>query len=229
MFETLNKSKDVSVEYVKKGFKANDLRPEHYFNCKVKDLDHPEKEVVSYEKQDQQIQYEVNFNQKLTVNTQGSDAFTSEIGRMIDEIVNAINGVKAVEDSITEVEKRLEDKSISAEQKAKLEQIKEQLNAELALKTGVMTEAFQRGITVTEKQQELVNVAVADLGGRYKRLQLTESRLSTQQVDFEEMLSENEDVDLVDIIIRYSSAETVYNASLSAASKLVQTSLLDFL
>ena len=43
------------------------------------------------------------------------------------------------------------------------------------------------------------------------------------------MLSENEDVDLVDIIIRYSSAETVYNASLSAASKLVQTSLLDFL
>ena len=92
-----------------------------------------------------------------------------------------------------------------------------------------MTQAFQRGITITEQQQDVVNVAVADLGGRYNRLQLTESRLSTQQVDFEDLLSQNEDADLVDIIIKYSSAETVYNSSLSAASKLVQTSLLDFL
>ena len=44
-----------------------------------------------------------------------------------------------------------------------------------------------------------------------------------------DLLSQNEDTDLVDIIIRYSSAETIYNSSLSAASKLVQTSLLDFL
>ena len=194
-----------------------------------KDLDHLEKEPVVYTKSDQQIQYEVNFNQKLTVNTQGSDAFTTEIGRMVDEIVNAINDVKGVESSIKEVEKMLEDTGISSEQRTKLEEIAEQLNAELALKTGVMTEAFQRGLTITEQQQDVVNVAVADLGGRYNRLQLTESRLSEQQVDFEDLLSQNEDTDLVDIIIRYSSAETIYNSSLSAASKLVQTSLLDFL
>ena len=195
----------------------------------MKDLDHLEKEPVVYTKSDQQIQYEVNFNQKLTVNTQGSDAFTTEIGRMVDEIVNAINDVKGVESSIKEVEKMLEDTGISSEQRTKLEEIAEQLNAELALKTGVMTEAFQRGLTITEQQQDVVNVAVADLGGRYNRLQLTESRLSEQQVDFEDLLSQNEDTDLVDIIIRYSSAETIYNSSLSAASKLVQTSLLDFL
>ena len=229
MYETLNKSKDISVDYVKKEFEINDLRPEHYFNCTMKDLDHLEKEPVVYTKSDQQIQYEVNFNQKLTVNTQGSDAFTTEIGRMVDEIVNAINDVKGVESSIKEVEKMLEDTGISSEQRTKLEEIAEQLNAELALKTGVMTEAFQRGLTITEQQQDVVNVAVADLGGRYNRLQLTESRLSEQQVDFEDLLSQNEDTDLVDIIIRYSSAETIYNSSLSAASKLVQTSLLDFL
>jgi len=48
-------------------------------------------------------------------------------------------------------------------------------------------------------------------------------------VDFEDLLSQNEDADLVDTIIKYASAETVYNSSLSAASKLVQTSLMDFL
>ena len=229
MFETLNKSTDLSVDYVKKEFEINDLRPEHYFNCVMQDLDHLEKDPVVYTKKDQPIQYEVNFNQKLTVNTQGSDAFTTGIARMVDEIIDSINDVKDVESAMKDVEKKLENTSISTEEKTKLEAIKEQLDAELALKTSIMTEAFQRGITITEQQQEVINVAVADLGGRYNRLQLTESRLSDQKVDFEELLSENEDADLVDIIIKYSSAETVYNSSLSAASKLVQTSLLDFL
>jgi len=229
MYETLRTATDISAEYVKDEFDINDLRPEHYFNCTVTDTEDPAKEPITYTKQNQPIQYEVNFNQKLTINTQGSEAFTTGICRMIDEIINAVNDVKAVEDSMAEVDKMLEDASISEAQRTKLEEIKEQLKSEFTLKTAVMTEAFQRGITTTEKEQEILNVATADLGGRYKRLQLTESRLSDQQVDFEDLLSQNEDADLVDTIIKYSAAETVYNSSLSAASKLVQTSLLDFL
>ena len=229
MYETLRTSTDIKVEYVKDEFDINDLRPEHYFDCTVTDMEDPGKEPITYTKKDQPIQYEVNFNQKLTINTQGSEAFTTGICRMIDEIINAVNDVKAVEDSMAEVDKMLEDSSISEAQRTKLEEIKEQLKSEFTLKTAVMTEAFQRGITTTEKEQEVLNVATADLGGRYKRLLLTESRLSDQQVDFEDLLSQNEDADLVDTIIKYSAAETVYNSSLSAASKLVQTSLLDFL
>jgi len=229
MYETLRTSVNIKAEYVKSSFDINDLRPEHYFDCTVTDTEDPAKEPVTYTKQNQPIEYEVNFNQKLTINTQGSEAFTTGICRMIDEIIIAVIDVKAVEDSMAEVDKMLEDSSISNAQRAKLEEIKEQLKSEFTLKTAVMTEAFQRGITTTEKEQEILNVATADLGGRYKRLQLTESRLSDQQVDFEDLLSKNEDADLVDTIIKYSAAETVYNSSLSAASKLVQTSLLDFL
>lgn len=229
MYEELRTATDIKAEYVKDKFDINDLRPEHYFDCTMTDTEDPAKEPITFTKQDQPIQYEVNFNQKLKINTQGSEAFTTGICRMIDEIINAVNDVKAVEDSMAEVDKMLEDSSISEEQRAKLEEIKEQLKSEFTLKTAVMTEAFQRGITTTEKEQEVLNVATADLGGRYKRLQLTESRLSDQQVDFEDLLSQNEDADLVDTIIKYSAAETVYNSSLSAASKLVQTSLLDFL
>ena len=229
LYESIRTATDISVNYVKDNFDINDLRPEHYFDCVMTDTADPAAEPVTYTKEDQPIQYEVNFNQKLTVNTQGSDAFTTGIGRMIDEIINAVNAVKAVEDNMAEVEKMLEDTSITSDQRAKLEEIQEQLKSEFTLKTNVMTEAFQRGITVTEQEQEIINVATADMGGRYKRLQLTESRLSDQQVDFEDLLSQNEDADLVDTIIKYSSAQTVYNSSLSAASKLVQSSLLDFL
>ena len=186
MYETLRTATDIKAEYVKDEFDINDLRPEHYFNCTMTDTSDPGKEPVTFTKEDQPIQYEVNFNQKLTINTQGSDAFTTGICRMIDEIINAVNDVKAVEDSMAEVDKMLEDASVSGEQRAKLEEIKEQLKSEFTLKTAVMTEAFQRGITTTEKEQEILNVATADLGGRYKRLQLTESRLSDQQVDFED-------------------------------------------
>lgn len=229
MYETLRTSTDIKTEYVKDSFEINDLRPEHYFDCTVTDTVDPGKTPVTYTKEDQQIQYEVNFNQKLTINTQGSDAFTTGISRMIDEIINAVNEVKEVEDSMAEVDKMLENTSLNEEQRKKLEEIQEQLKSEFTLKTTVMTEAFQRGITITENEQETLNVATADLGGRYKRLQLTESRLSDQKVDFEELLSNNEDADLVDTIIKYSAASTVYNSSLSAASKLLQTSLLDFL
>ena len=74
-----------------------------------------------------------------------------------------------------------------------------------------------------------MNVCLADLGGRYKRLLLTQDRLDSQQTDFTELLSKNEDADLADTIIKYTSANTVYTASLNAAAKLVQSSLLDYL
>lgn len=229
MYDVLRTSTDLKAEYVKKSFEKNDLRPEHYFDCVVTDTDYPDKDPIEYTKKPQDIQYEVNFNQKLTVNTLGSDAFSPGITRMVDEIVDSINAVKAVEDAIAEVDKMLQSSTVVGDKRETLEKIKEQLQSEHTLKTTIMTDAFQRGISITEQEQETLNVAIADIGGRYKRLQLTESRLSDQQVDFEEMLSNNEDADLVDTIIKYSAAETVYNSSLSAASKLVQTSLLDFL
>ena len=117
----------LALDTVKDEFDINDLRPEHYFDCTVTDTEDPAKEPITYTKQDQPIQYEVNFNQKLTINTQGSEAFTTGICRMIDEIINAVNDVKAVEDSMAEVDKMLEDASISNAQRDKLQEIKEQL------------------------------------------------------------------------------------------------------
>lgn len=241
VYEKVRKSEHIDVTYSKKEFQINDLRPEHYFNCtrtsedgtevlnfEKMDLNYNEKETFGAKK-GQEIQYEVNFNQKLTINTQGDEAFTHDIGRAIDDIINAVNDVKETEEKMAEVDKMLEDTNLTPEQKKALEGIKEQLTSEFTLRTDIMQAAFAGGLSDTVEMQDKVNVAVSDLGGRYNRLLLTQSRLGDQQVDFEDLLSSNEDVDLVDTIIKYTSAETIYNSSLSAASKLVQTSLLDFL
>lgn len=75
----------------------------------------------------------------------------------------------------------------------------------------------------------MASLAKADVGNRMNRLNLTKSRLTEQKTNFTKLKSENEDIDLEEVVINYTAAELVYNASLTAASKVVQQTLLDFL
>lgn len=229
VYESYRLNEDFSVSYEKTEFQEGDLKPEHYFNCKMTNTEKPEIGEISFTKKDQQIQYEINFNQKLTINTQASDAIQHDIGRNIDEILAAVEDVTDTENKIAEVKKMLEDSNTTPDQKASLEALSEQLETARVIKNKILHDKFANGNTESKEQQETLNVAVSDLGSRYVRLELTESRLSDQQVDYEDLLSNNEDADVVETYIKLTSAETVYNASLSAASKVVQNTLLDFL
>ena len=227
VYEELKSATSIEVTYEKTNFNKGDLRPEHYFNCTATNNDTGK--ITEYTVSDQSIEYEINFGQTLKINTQAKDCITHNIGRTIDDIYNAVNAVIATEEQITEVNKKLESTTLTDGQRAALTKLKEQLGTELVLKKSVMQQSFETGNSATLAQQNTVNVATSDLGSRYVRLNLTKTRLSDQKVDFEELMSNNEDADLVETIIKFSSAETVYNSSLSAASKVVQNTLLDFL
>lgn len=225
---------DFHITYTKDNFKKNDLRPEHYFDSVVmdktieEDYDREEAAIV-YTKENQEISFEVNFNQRLVINTQGSDAIKHDTGRTVEDMLKATYDVHRLKANITEVTSRLKDDKIEDDQKAKLTEILEVLNTELTLKNEVMQNTFERSLTVIEEQQAILNTALADLGTRYNRLELTESRLSQQQTEFTDLLSSNEDADMVNTIIKFQSMQSIYNASLAAASKVVQNTLLDFM
>ncbi len=219
----------IHVTYEKDSFIKNDLRPEHYFDCTVTDKLDEDAEDIIYTKSDQKIRYEVNFNQTMTINTQGSDAITHDIGRVIDDIITSVNDVLNTDHKISEVKKMLADTSITQEQSVALNEMLDVLITEKTLKDEVLQNTFGRALTEVSNQQNVMNVAIADLGSRYARVELTESRLSSEQGDFEDLLSKNEDADIVDTVIKLKSQETIYNASLSAAAKVVQNSLLDFI
>lgn len=229
VYEEFRTAEDIRISYEKTGFQKGELKPEHYFDCTMTDSSKPEQDPIVFRKEKQEIQYEINYNQKLTINTEGSDAIRHIVGRGIDDILNSVNEVVEVEGMIAEVEKRLQDDSLSAADRQRYEKLMEQLDTDLELKKEIMQGYFSKGITMTTEEQDKVNVAVADLGSRYVRLELTENRLSSQKVDFEDLLSKNEDADIVDTVIKYNAAQTIYNASLAAAAKVVQNSLLDFL
>lgn len=226
----LNQTGDINITYDKTNFEKGDLRPEHYFTCTTVDTKAvPPDPGTNYKFEDQKIQYEITFNQKLTINTQGKDAISHSIGREIDEVLAAVEDVTITEGKIEEVEKLLKSPHTTEEEKVVLNKLKEQLDTELVLKNSILQDKFGAGLTETEKYQEKVSIVIADAGSRYVRLQLTESRLDSQLVDSKELMSNNEDADLAEVIINYTAAETIYNASLNAASKIVKNTLLDFI
>lgn len=221
------------VTYEKNTFLENDPRPEHYFDCVQYELNEDgtkrDETKIEFTKTQQEIQYEVNFNQKLTINTLGSSAVVHRIGRCIDDITSAVNALNDVENNLSELGKLLSDTSITPEQKETLEKLQEMLESEKVLKEELLQTSFEHAITVTQEEQNNISIQLADAGSRYVRLELTQSRLAIQKTDFEDLLSRNEDADVVDTIIKFKSQEAIYNASLSAAAKVVQNSLLDFL
>ena len=225
---------DFEVTYEKQDFMKNELRPEHYYECTTRDMtiddeDEREEKAIHYTIEDQEIKYEINFNQKLAINVQGRDAFSHAFGRTLDDIASAVEAVIKVDNDIKELQKKLKDDRLDEEQVAKINQIIEVLKTEYDLKNGIMRNAFERGLTGMDKEEDRVNVATADIGTRYNRAELTQSRLSTQQTEFTDLLSQNEDADLVDTVVNYNAMNTVYTASLSAAAKVVKNTLLDFL
>lgn len=230
----LRSAKSFNVEYNKTEFTKGDIRPEHYFNCKATPLDEDgnpvddEEKIINYKKEDQDIEYEVGFNQRLQVNTQAKDAITHDIGRELDGILASIEDVNEVDEKLKEVDKLIAGTTDAKDLKS-LKKLKEQMTTEFKLKEKVMQENFSKALDNIRGFQDTVNRAIADLGSREARLNLTEERLSGQNDDFKDLMSNNENADLTETIINFYAQNVIYNASLQAGAKVVQNSLLDFL
>lgn len=223
----------ISANYDKTEFAKGDIRPEHYFACETNyytaDAPNVTKEHIKYaEPGVQNIQYELNTNQKLTVNTLAKDCLSTTIATKMDEIIRMVNSVFDIKDQITEAKKTLQNADTDGEKEA-INSYIAQLETEEVLRTQVLTETFESAITTTKLAQEETNVAVADIGARYLRGQLIQSRLEEQETTVTELLSDIFYVDLEDAIVEYNAAQTYYNASLMCASTVVQQSLLDYL
>ena len=246
VYNEMRNSTNISVNYDKLQFSEGDLRPENFFECSSYKVGNDGQRVeildpatglgtgtyetdVDYKKEDQKIEYEINFGQNIAVNVQAREAFSHDIGRDIEGLKALADDVALTEKKIAEVKKLREDGNNSDETNEKLDKLLEQMNTELVLKNNALQRGFSKAITSTQKQQEKLNIATADLGSRYSRVELTESRLGTQKTDFTDLLSSNEDADVAETYINLSMAQMIYNCSLSAASKAVSNTLLDFI
>ncbi|MCI4140302.1 flagellar hook-associated protein FlgL, partial [Bacillus vallismortis] len=69
----------------------------------------------------------------------------------------------------------------------------------------------------------------SDLGARYNRIELINTRLSAQEETATKVLSDNEDVELEKVITEFISQQSVHRATLAVNEQIVQPTLIDFL
>jgi len=71
--------------------------------------------------------------------------------------------------------------------------------------------------------------AIGDVGAREARIDTTKAKVDSERLDFTARISENEDVDLPETIMHLQSQQVAYQSALGAASKILQTSLAEYL
>ncbi len=212
--------------YTKEGFEKGELDPVQYFDCvDITDPVNP----VTYTDRNQEIYYEVNFNQMLKINTQGKDVFNQDMTRDLDDIINAVNQVLEITNKKENLQKLYDNTEEGSEEQEKVQQLLDLCDRELDFATENMKNAFSHGLTVFQKHQDTVSLARADVGARQNRLALNESRLEAQKLTIKNLKSINEDINVVNVGVELEEAQSIYNASLKAVAQVVQKKLLDFL
>ncbi len=224
----------ISTTYDKTGFDQGDLRPEYYFNCTDKtDAANP----VSYKKYDEngkEITYAINYtvagNQELTVNTEASSAFNSDIQRDIDDMITAVTNAINAHDKLTELKSMKSESQYAGEEyQTKLDEWITAAQKEADYADDHLQNLFSSEIGKTDTYINKINLSITQVGCTVDQLELTETRMSNQQETLEELQSENDNLDLSEIIINYTAMYNAYQSSLTAAGKLSGMTLLNYL
>ena len=223
------------VTYEKSNWEKDDLRPEHYFKCV--DLSDTT-DVVTYnadyivpgEKVEKQvIEYDIGMNQTIQVNTTADEVFVHAIGRDVDDMISAMQEVVDMEETVARLESMAADaKYGEADRKI----INQQLAAAKKALTYLDEKAqklFESSISKMQGHLDTANLATTNCGTRGMKLELIQNRLMSQKTNFENLESENENVDVTEVAVKLTSAELTYEAALMATGKIMQTSLMNYI
>lgn len=80
-----------------------------------------------------------------------------------------------------------------------------------------------------EKHKDRILAVRADLGAKTSRMELALERTKDNRLSFTSSLTNVENVDLAESIMKFKNLENVYNASLAIGGRIIQPSLVDFI
>ena len=219
----------LEVEYTKKGFDEGEVKPEFYYDCKDITDDDPSKHV-EYTKENQDINYTIANNTDITINTQASDVFDSAIKRDVDELINVVQKSIDANNKVTKLKAMMQEAQYQdADSQAMLQTYLSAAQKEADFADDNLQKTYEEHITRFDSYMESTNIALTNVGSMKNRLTMTQTRVENQQMTIEELKSQNEDRDISDIIIDYYASYNAYQASLTAAGKLGERSLLDYI
>lgn len=230
------------VNYDKSEWKEDDINPVHYFDCTETlrttgpdvALADAEYRKTAYNTQrekgrDQDIFYDVGYNQQIQVNTRADEIFTHDVQRDMDDFDHFL---KQLED-IETLEKDLKQKQAdwpedSDEYKDYAKRLEGVDKAWVYIRDNIHTK-FENQITKYQQYMDDSRVAMTDNATRGSRLELIKTRLTNQQATYKELQQDNEGIDITEVAIEMTSADLTYNAALMATGKIMQTNLMNYI
>ena len=236
---------EIRLGYDKTSWQEGDLDPIHYFYTKRYDElkkdpvtgDYPKVLEYNPEKLDdptsqeakQVIEYDIGSNQSIRVNTTADEVFTHDIGRDVDEVISMLDEYSSIEETYNTVNAMIKSEKYEGDELAKLETELAALDKAKTMLKEKVQKRCEALMTDFDEYIDQAKLAQTNVGSRESRLQLIQNRLSSQQTNFQELVSENEDADVTELAMQLSSVELTYEAALSSISYVMQTTLLDFI
>ena len=232
------KETSVAVNYDKNSFSAGELKPEYYYDCvdntgvDYSDLDGTIGSRLVYNRSD--IAYDINYtvavNQNITVNLQANEIFDSSVQQDMKDLTSVITNTQDAYEKREKIAALMKDSDYQddATQK-KLSEWYTAASKEYDYYNDYMQETFERVLGNTEDYLNKANLAETTLGCRGDELKITKTRMDEQQESVTELKSKNDNLDLSTIMMNYTAYYTAYQASLVAAGKLGEQSLLNYI
>lgn len=256
-YDALIQKGGISINYEKSDWQKGDLRPEHYFMCKTpKDATDPRTYSATYPNGieynynrldpagnpttedvtggtiqgfiEQDLSYEIAFNQTIVINTHASDVYSHDIGRDIDELIKVTQQMVNAEDKVSRLQ-NLIDNTTDETELQKLNVTMGALNKEAALVKEKMHSMYTSAITAFKGYSDDVNKQIANLGALTARLEMTKNRVKDQKSNVKELADQNINCDLSETAIDLKNAELALEAAQLAAGKIAQQTLLNYI
>lgn len=235
----LSINNEIRISYDKSEWKTDDLDPVHYFYTErytdTRDADDPliyNEEKLTAPKGNvakQIIEYDIGSNQTIRVNTTADEIYTHNMGRDVGEVKALLEEYDSLEKAYDTVNSLIQPGKYEGTDLDTLNKQLDALDKARALSKATLQERCEGLQTIFKGYTNQATLTRTDVGSRESRLKLIQNRLSAQQTNFQELVSDNEDADVTELAIQLKSVELTYEAALSSISYVMKTSLLNFI
>ncbi len=212
-------SYDMKVQYSKTGFESGELNPKVYFNCKDNTTG------VDYKLTNDEMMYGVSIGTNIKVNSLAKDVYTDNMYSVLKQFVSQINSMSVSTEA--SLKAKYEKEGYTGD--ALDEKINEQLQVELNNVKTAGHNIFNSMITVLDGFVSTLSTEYTNLGTRMSRVDVIDARLGDDETNYTQLLSNNEDTDYMEAIMKLNSAETAYQAAMQVGAKLMQMSLINYI
>jgi flagellar hook-associated protein 3 FlgL len=211
------------VTYQKSDLVAGELNPIIYFQSTEI---FPDNTFRNFNTEGQNIQMEISPMAYITTNSHARNILTANLFADFQRLFSFANTLQPSDPSVIEDYFRNEhmytgDDLINA--------VDRFLSDEYAMFSSMMHNRMNNMLELIMRHAAQAQREHSNLGSRMARLEMVGIRLEEDEVAYTELLSENEDVDLIETMKRRNASEAAFGHALMAIARTTQLTLADFI